>query len=225
MKTAEASSLFVGGIEDTLQAACQGSDYSSSDSNVVTSVIVALLFLPFGIYFSLALVAFFVEFHQFLLTWNLVSWQRSHDVRQQQQDYYDSTSLQQQQEEQQQHDPKREEQIRQQLNISIYNKNETSDKNHDNEATLCSICLTEFQDKEEISSIQNCHCSGKFHSQCLSQWLLKKSSCPYCRYDVLQTQKETPASITASLELASFHVEHIFMSALTYFGELISSFT
>ena len=221
MKTAEASSLFVGGIEDSFQAACQGSDFSS-DRNVLASVIVALLFVPFGIYFSLAFVAFFVELHQFLLTWNLVSWHRSHDVRQQQH-YYDSTSLQQQQE--QQHDLKREEQIRQQLKMSIYKENETSDKNHDNGAFLCSICLAEFQDKEQVSSIQNCHCSGTFHSQCLSQWLLKKSSCPYCRYDVLQTQQETPASITASLELASFQAEHVFMSALAYFGELIASFT
>ena len=43
----------------------------------------------------------------------------------------------------------------------------------------CSICLTEFDGDEEVSSMP---CKHVYHQECLIQWLKTSHVCPLCRY-------------------------------------------
>ncbi|ONK54743.1 uncharacterized protein A4U43_UnF12040 [Asparagus officinalis] len=43
----------------------------------------------------------------------------------------------------------------------------------------CSICLQEYEAKEEIRVLPNC--THGFHVNCVDRWLLLHSSCPLCR--------------------------------------------
>ncbi|KAJ1703043.1 hypothetical protein LUZ63_002822 [Rhynchospora breviuscula] len=45
--------------------------------------------------------------------------------------------------------------------------------------TECVICLTEFQEGEEIRILPQCF--HKFHVGCVDKWLRAQSSCPSCR--------------------------------------------
>jgi hypothetical protein len=50
----------------------------------------------------------------------------------------------------------------------------------------CPICLSDFQDKEQISHARNAIlCRHVFHTTCLQTWLLKHESCPVCRYKMV----------------------------------------
>lgn len=42
----------------------------------------------------------------------------------------------------------------------------------------CCICLDDFSDGQNIGSID---CQHTFHSDCISQWLMRKNSCPLCK--------------------------------------------
>lgn len=46
---------------------------------------------------------------------------------------------------------------------------------HDN---CCPICLDDFDDVNEIFTLK---CNHVFHRDCINEWLLKRSTCPYCR--------------------------------------------
>jgi Ring finger domain len=43
----------------------------------------------------------------------------------------------------------------------------------------CVICLTEFEEGEEIRKLPQC--GHEFHVGCIDQWLRSRSSCPSCR--------------------------------------------
>jgi len=48
--------------------------------------------------------------------------------------------------------------------------------------TMCSICLSEFEELEEIIKLPVCnHC---FHNNCLKTWLETHYECPYCRSNI-----------------------------------------
>jgi len=48
--------------------------------------------------------------------------------------------------------------------------------------TMCSICLSEFEEQEEIIKLPVCnHC---FHNNCLKTWLETHVECPYCRSNI-----------------------------------------
>ena len=44
----------------------------------------------------------------------------------------------------------------------------------------CSICLSEFKDKETISSL-HCNIRHLFHTDCIRTWLLSNPVCPLCK--------------------------------------------
>jgi E3 ubiquitin-protein ligase ATL6/9/15/31/42/55 len=59
----------------------------------------------------------------------------------------------------------------------------------DSELKKCAICLSEFEDGEEIKFLL---CTHRFHSNCIDPWLEKHSTCPICKKDF--SQMEIPNS-------------------------------
>lgn len=51
------------------------------------------------------------------------------------------------------------------------------------EGTDCSVCLSEFQEDEEVRLLPKC--SHAFHIQCIDTWLRSHSNCPLCRANVV----------------------------------------
>jgi len=54
--------------------------------------------------------------------------------------------------------------------------------NSENEKTSCMICLSDFEDGEEIM-ILPC-CLNKFHNMCISKWLEDHNTCPVDKYNL-----------------------------------------
>ncbi|GKU88270.1 hypothetical protein SLEP1_g2554 [Rubroshorea leprosula] len=48
------------------------------------------------------------------------------------------------------------------------------------EDALCSICLGEYQEKEELRIMPKC--GHNFHLACIDVWLRKQTTCPVCRF-------------------------------------------
>jgi E3 ubiquitin-protein ligase DOA10 len=51
------------------------------------------------------------------------------------------------------------------------------------EANMCSICLGQFEDGEEVISL-HCHKAHIFHERCILEWSKNKKECPLCRKHV-----------------------------------------
>ncbi|KAL3615614.1 hypothetical protein CASFOL_041275 [Castilleja foliolosa] len=80
------------------------------------------------------------------------------------------------------------------------------------EDAQCSICLSEYEEKEVLRIMPKC--GHSFHLSCIDIWLKKQSTCPVCRLS-LQDSVETKdvrtdaQSTTAqSLDLSEITVEH-----------------
>ncbi|KAE8668916.1 NEP1-interacting protein 1 [Hibiscus syriacus] len=50
------------------------------------------------------------------------------------------------------------------------------------EKVSCSVCLQDFQLRETVRSLPECH--HMFHLPCIDKWLLNHASCPLCRRDL-----------------------------------------
>lgn len=50
------------------------------------------------------------------------------------------------------------------------------------EGTDCSVCLSEFEDGENLRLLPKCN--HAFHLPCIDTWLKSHSSCPLCRFDI-----------------------------------------
>ena len=70
----------------------------------------------------------------------------------------------------------------------------------------CSICQTNYQEKELMRELPNC--KHHFHKRCLDKWLKKKAQCPMCRKNlfeervkeaILESAKEHGVEIEDSL--------------------------
>ncbi|KAI3793350.1 hypothetical protein L1987_35967 [Smallanthus sonchifolius] len=48
---------------------------------------------------------------------------------------------------------------------------------------MCSICLCEFEEDEELRTLPECLHS--FHVPCIDMWLYSHSTCPICRTDAI----------------------------------------
>ncbi|KAI4355999.1 hypothetical protein L6164_000053 [Bauhinia variegata] len=83
------------------------------------------------------------------------------------------------------------------------------------EGTDCSVCLSEFQENENLRLLPNCN--HAFHLPCIDTWLRSHSSCPLCRSNIssisisLSNQRQTPLqeppcptiSVSSALEYQS----------------------
>jgi len=59
-------------------------------------------------------------------------------------------------------------------------------KNVEAESKSCPICLEEFEDGNEVRFLW---CIHRFHKNCVDQWLDKHTSCPICKKDYSEAEK------------------------------------
>ena len=50
----------------------------------------------------------------------------------------------------------------------------------DEEYKRCHICLSDFEDGEDLRILGCCH---RYHLQCIDNWLKSKTTCPVCKHD------------------------------------------
>ncbi|XP_022999844.1 RING-H2 finger protein ATL5-like [Cucurbita maxima] len=58
------------------------------------------------------------------------------------------------------------------------------------EDAQCSICLSEYEEKEVLRIIPKC--GHSFHLSCIDVWLRKQSTCPVCRLPLQDTFRTKP---------------------------------
>eukprot|EP00347_Sterkiella_histriomuscorum_P009660 403340358 len=51
----------------------------------------------------------------------------------------------------------------------------------------CTICIESFADEETIKILP---CFHQFHSTCIDDWLLRKTNCPVCKFDIKQAARD-----------------------------------
>ncbi|XP_049399996.1 uncharacterized protein LOC125864108 [Solanum stenotomum] len=57
----------------------------------------------------------------------------------------------------------------------------------DVESDICAICQSEYENEENIGALQ---CGHEYHTDCIKQWLMRKTDCPMCRALVLPSQEQ-----------------------------------
>ncbi|KAJ7528733.1 hypothetical protein O6H91_15G016500 [Diphasiastrum complanatum] len=58
----------------------------------------------------------------------------------------------------------------------------------DKDAIECAVCLTEFQDNENIRMLPKC--GHSFHPDCIDMWLFSHTTCPLCRRSLVSMPEE-----------------------------------
>jgi len=71
---------------------------------------------------------------------------------------------------------------------ALFYKSEQSDD--ENETNVCSICLSTYDEGEEICWSPNPQCSHAFHKDCIVEWLMRHKECPNCRIDYLASNDD-----------------------------------
>ncbi|KAI3840746.1 hypothetical protein MKW92_051162 [Papaver armeniacum] len=56
----------------------------------------------------------------------------------------------------------------------------------------CSVCLSNFEDGEDIRQLPIC--KHYFHSPCVDMWLYSHSNCPLCRQKLVAQEEEEEGS-------------------------------
>jgi hypothetical protein len=51
--------------------------------------------------------------------------------------------------------------------------------------TVCDICLLEFETGEAVAWSPNPNCSHAYHEECITDWLMRKPTCPSCRQNFI----------------------------------------
>lgn len=73
--------------------------------------------------------------------------------------------------------------------------NDEEEEDEDNHMEKCTICLSEFEDGEDVRRLP---CMHLFHIVCVDQWLGMNKKCPICRVDIEAGSKDQGASLTGS---------------------------
>jgi len=68
------------------------------------------------------------------------------------------------------------------LKIRTYSSS-TESSAADETSQKCSICQEEYEDKDELGTLQ---CGHDHHTKCIKQWLLQKNECPICKAPALK---------------------------------------
>jgi len=71
-------------------------------------------------------------------------------------------------------------------------RDNVDDDEHPGIEHQCAICLTNYEDGDKISGSTNGSCKHHFHHHCLTEWLMRKDDCPYCRQTVLTILEPAP---------------------------------
>ena len=53
----------------------------------------------------------------------------------------------------------------------------------ENSDQKCTICFSQYEEKQIITKIQNC--KHDFHFECLEEWLGKEKVCPVCKQEIV----------------------------------------
>lgn len=57
----------------------------------------------------------------------------------------------------------------------------------------CAICLENFDSSSEVKQLPTCH--HIFHTNCLTEWLLRHGNCPMCRATIPTTEPRSSPSV------------------------------
>ncbi|XP_023845757.2 E3 ubiquitin-protein ligase RNF38 [Salvelinus sp. IW2-2015] len=60
--------------------------------------------------------------------------------------------------------------------------------NHQSEQTLCVVCMSDFESRQLLRVLP---CSHEFHGKCVDKWLRANSTCPICRADASEVQRDS----------------------------------
>jgi len=75
----------------------------------------------------------------------------------------------------------------QEFGTSKYEKEKS--KNLPEELKKCPICLSEFEEGEEMKFLP---CTHRFHITCIDHWLETHSTCPICKKDFTNLPEDPP---------------------------------
>ena len=67
------------------------------------------------------------------------------------------------------------------LTIKLNNRTPTKEELNNNDL-VCSICLDEFEEDQNLSEFKEC--KHLFHKECIEQWIQTKGTCPMCRHEM-----------------------------------------
>ena len=80
----------------------------------------------------------------------------------------------------------------------------------------CSICLSDYQPKDTIRCIPECH--HCFHANCIDQWLQMSATCPLCRHSPAPSGNSTPlATPLSELVPLAFHARWFCINFIIFF--------
>lgn len=75
----------------------------------------------------------------------------------------------------------------------------TDDADHNgSQATVCAICLNDYQDGDQISWSHNKQCPHYFHRHCIAEWLMSHDDCPCCRVNFLRNEESSERGSTST---------------------------
>uniref|UniRef100_A0A3Q3DB14 Ring finger protein 38 n=1 Tax=Hippocampus comes TaxID=109280 RepID=A0A3Q3DB14_HIPCM len=60
--------------------------------------------------------------------------------------------------------------------------------NHQSEQTLCVVCMSDFESRQLLRVLP---CSHEFHGKCVDKWLKANRTCPICRADASEVQRDS----------------------------------
>ncbi|NWI17100.1 RNF44 protein, partial [Crypturellus soui] len=60
-------------------------------------------------------------------------------------------------------------------------------ENHQSEQTLCVVCFSDFEARQLLRVLP---CNHEFHAKCVDKWLKANRTCPICRADASEVQRE-----------------------------------
>ncbi|XP_030644036.1 E3 ubiquitin-protein ligase RNF38 isoform X2 [Chanos chanos] len=60
--------------------------------------------------------------------------------------------------------------------------------NHQSEQTLCVVCMCDFESRQLLRVLP---CSHEFHAKCVDKWLKANRTCPICRADASEVQRDS----------------------------------
>ncbi|XP_028974283.1 E3 ubiquitin-protein ligase RNF38 [Esox lucius] len=60
--------------------------------------------------------------------------------------------------------------------------------NHQSEQTLCVVCMCDFESRQLLRVLP---CNHEFHARCVDRWLKANRTCPICRADASEVQRDS----------------------------------